>query len=75
MVKVMHKKLGEKFYKRKGKVLECKDCYTAVVEMLESGDIIKIDQAHLETVIPAIGKYSLSSDRVITLDRLYIQFA
>ncbi len=55
-MKVLHKKLGDKFYKRKGKILECKGRYMAVVKMLETGDIIKIDQAHLETVIPAIGK-------------------
>ncbi len=56
MVKVLHSKLGERFYKKKGVVREVKELFTAVVEMLETGDKIKIDQAHLETVIPAIGE-------------------
>ena len=32
------------------------DKYTAVVSMLDTGAKLKIDQAHLETVIPAIGE-------------------
>lgn len=55
-MKVVHKKLGERFYKKKGVVREVKELFTAVVEMLETGDKIRIDQAYLETVIPAIGK-------------------
>ena len=31
------------------------DKFGAVIKMLDSGDKIKVDQAHLETVIPAIG--------------------
>lgn len=31
------------------------DKYGAVIKMLDTGDKIKVDQAHLETVIPAIG--------------------
>ena len=58
MVKVMHKKLGDRFYKKKGVVTEVKEHFTAVVEMIETGDKIKIDQAHLETVIPAIGEFT-----------------
>lgn len=56
VVKVVHKKLGERFYRRKGVVEEVKDLYTAMVRMIDSGDKLKIDQAHLETVIPAIGE-------------------
>ena len=59
MVKVMHKKLGDRFYKKKGVVTEVKELFTAVVEMIETGDKIKIDQAHLETVIPAIGEFTV----------------
>ncbi len=29
--------------------------YTAVVKMIDSGDKLKLDQSHLETVIPAPG--------------------
>lgn len=31
------------------------DRYTAVVKMIDSGDKLKLDQTHLETVIPAPG--------------------
>ena len=30
--------------------------YVAVVKMVDSGDKVRVDQAHLETVIPAIGQ-------------------
>lgn len=59
VVKVVHKKLGEKYYKKKGIVKEIKDLFTGIVQMLETGDVLKIDQAYLETVIPALGKYVL----------------
>ena len=55
-MKVVHKKLGERYYRHKGVVEEIKDLYTATVRMIDSGDKLKIDQAHLETVIPAIGE-------------------
>ena len=55
VVKVLHKKLGEKFFKKKGVIVEVRDKYTGIVRMLDTGNKIKIDQAHLETVIPAIG--------------------
>ena len=55
-MKVVHKKLGERYYRCKGVVEEVKDLYTATVRMIDSGDKLKIDQAHLETVIPAIGE-------------------
>ncbi len=53
---MLHRKLGERFYKKKGVVTEVKELFTATVEMLETGDKIRIDQAHLETVIPTIGE-------------------
>lgn len=56
IVKVIHQKLGEKYYKRKGVIEEVQDLYTAVVRMLDTNDKLKIDQTHLETVIPMIGK-------------------
>lgn len=33
-----------------------KDKYGAVVKMVDSGDKLKLDQTHVETVIPAPGK-------------------
>ncbi|KAJ8047098.1 DNA/RNA-binding protein KIN17 [Holothuria leucospilota] len=56
VVKVVTKRLGEKFFKKKGVVQELRDPYTAVVKMIDSGAKIKMDQIHVETVIPAIGR-------------------
>ncbi|XP_069085365.1 DNA/RNA-binding protein KIN17 isoform X2 [Pleurodeles waltl] len=56
IVKVVTKKLGDKYHKRKAVVKEVIDKYTAVVKMVDSGDRLRLDQAHLETVIPAPGK-------------------
>ncbi|KAG8515918.1 DNA/RNA-binding protein KIN17 [Galemys pyrenaicus] len=53
IVKIITKKLGEKYHKKKGIVKEVIDKYTAVVKMIDSGDKLKLDQTHLETVIPA----------------------
>ena len=55
VVKIVAKKLGQHYYKKKAVVEEVIDLYTAVVRVQELGDRIKIDQAQLETVIPAIG--------------------
>ncbi|KXJ74463.1 hypothetical protein RP20_CCG013554 [Aedes albopictus] len=59
VVKLVSKSLGEKFYKEKGVVLDVIDRYRAKIKLLETGDKLKVDQAHLETVIPAIGKQVL----------------
>uniref|UniRef100_A0A672TC93 DNA/RNA-binding protein KIN17 n=1 Tax=Sinocyclocheilus grahami TaxID=75366 RepID=A0A672TC93_SINGR len=56
VVKVITKKLGEKYYKKKAVIREVQDKYTAVVKIIDSGDKLKLDQSHLETVIPAPGK-------------------
>lgn len=56
IVKVIHKKLDDRYYKKKGEVLDVKDKFEAIVEMIDTGDKLKIDQDHLETVIPNIGK-------------------
>ncbi|NXJ08985.1 KIN17 protein, partial [Odontophorus gujanensis] len=56
IVKIITKKLGEKYHKKKAVVKEVIDKYTAVVKMIDSGDKLKLDQTHLETVIPAPGK-------------------
>ncbi|NXO67649.1 KIN17 protein, partial [Phainopepla nitens] len=55
-VKIITKKLGEKYHKKKAIVKEVIDKYTAVVKVIDSGDKLKLDQTHLETVIPAPGK-------------------
>lgn len=56
VVKVTLKRLGEKYYKKKAYVKDVQDLYTGVIKMLDSGDVLKVDQTHVETVIPAIGK-------------------
>jgi adenylate kinase family enzyme len=45
VVKVMAEEL-EDYYKRKGEVVAVADQYVAHVEMLDSGDVLRIDQVH-----------------------------
>jgi DNA/RNA-binding protein KIN17 len=56
VVKIVTNKLGEKYFKKKAVVLDLADKYTGVVKLMESGTEIKLDQAHLETVLPSLGK-------------------
>ena len=56
VVKIVTKSLGEKYYKQKARVREVVERYTAVLSLLESGAKVKVDQDHLETVVPALGK-------------------
>ncbi|XP_032361757.1 DNA/RNA-binding protein KIN17 [Etheostoma spectabile] len=56
VVKVVTKRLGERYHKKKAVIMEVRDKYGAVVKMIDSGDKLKLDQNHLETVIPAPGK-------------------
>lgn len=58
VVKIVTLKVGEKYYKKKGIVTKVENPYQAIVKMIDTNDKIRIDQAHAETVIPAIGKYS-----------------
>lgn len=54
VVKVMTKSLGSDYYKQKAVVQEVFDKYRAKIKLLESGEKFKIDQEHLETVIPKV---------------------
>ena len=56
VVKVVTPKLGEKYYRKKGVVVDVVDKYSGVVRMLDNGDGVRVDELHLETVIPALGK-------------------
>jgi len=56
IVKVITSKLSEKYSKKKGIIIKVENRYQAIVKMIDTHDKIRIDQAHLETVIPAIGK-------------------
>jgi len=56
IVKIITKSLGDKYYKKKGRIVEVIDDFAAVVVLNESGAKLKLDQEHLETVIPSIGR-------------------
>lgn len=56
VVKIITKSLGDKFYKQKGVILEVIDKYVGKIKLLDSNEKVKIDQEHLETVIPVVGK-------------------
>jgi len=56
IVKVMNKKVADgSYYGKKGTVIGVVDLYVGIVQMLDSNIKLRVDQAHLETVIPAIG--------------------
>ena len=55
VVKILNKKVGNgKFYQRKAVVLEVIDKYVGELNVLECNTILRIDQEHLETVIPKV---------------------
>eukprot|EP00928_Gymnodinium_smaydae_P036725 TRINITY_DN25624_c0_g6_i1.p1 TRINITY_DN25624_c0_g6~~TRINITY_DN25624_c0_g6_i1.p1 ORF type:complete len:471 (+),score=89.39 TRINITY_DN25624_c0_g6_i1:79-1413(+) len=55
--KVMHQDLGGgKYYRKKGKVEKVHDRFSADVRMVDTKDLIRLDQEMMETVIPGIGK-------------------
>ena len=60
VVKILNKKVGNgKFYQRKAVVLEVVDKYVGELNVLECNTILRIDQEHLETVIPKVRKENL----------------
>ncbi|CAG2115124.1 unnamed protein product [Medioppia subpectinata] len=65
VVKIVTDSLGEKYYKRKGVVEKVEDKYTCVLRVLDTNDVLKLDQKHVETVIPQIGR------KVLVLRGLY----
>jgi len=56
VVKVVTKSLGDKYYKKKGWVKEVIDDFAALVVTTETGAKVKLDQDHLETVVPGEGR-------------------
>lgn len=56
VVKVVTESLGGKYYKKKGVIVKVIDKFCAKIRMLDSDNKLKLDQAHLETVIPAVGR-------------------
>lgn len=55
IVKIITSKLGEKYYKKKGIVIEVNNRYYGTIKMIDTNDKIRINQVHVETVIPVIG--------------------
>uniref|UniRef100_A0A1B6HNE3 DNA/RNA-binding protein Kin17 WH-like domain-containing protein n=1 Tax=Homalodisca liturata TaxID=320908 RepID=A0A1B6HNE3_9HEMI len=56
VVKIVTDSLGEKYFKKKGVVIKVIDKFCGKVRLLDSEVKLKLDQAHLETVIPAVGR-------------------
>ena len=84
VVKIITKRLGEKYYKSKGVISEITDesCFVGKVNLKSpeevEGHVLKIDQEHLETVIPAIGKEVVilkgkHAGKVVTLKKVRIE--
>lgn len=59
VVKVMSNQLQD-YYKKKGVIRSLPDQYVAEVEMLDSGDVLRVDQAELETVCITLSQGHLS---------------
>lgn len=56
VVKVLNKKLADgAYHKQKGTIVKVIEKLTAEVEMSKSGDVLRIGQAELETVLPSVG--------------------
>lgn len=56
VVKIVTKDLGKDYFKAKGVVESVFDTYGAKVKLLKSGKKLKLDQSHIETVIPQVGR-------------------
>jgi len=56
IVKIITKSLGDKYYKKKGRIVEVIEDFAATVVLTDSGAKLKLDQEHLETVIPSVGR-------------------
>lgn len=56
VVKITTKSLGDKYYKKKAVVEKVVDKYCAHVKLTDDDTRLKLDQNHLETVIPAAGR-------------------
>lgn len=67
VVKILNKKVGNgKFYQRKAVVLEVIDKYVGELNVLECNTILRIDQEHLETVIPKVNDAIFSCYLILT---------
>ena len=53
VVKIVARSLGDKYYKKKGYIIDVIDDFAAMVQVLEGGRL-RLDQDHLETVVPQV---------------------
>ena len=59
VVKIKNKKVGDgKFYKMKAVVVRVIEQFVGEVSILENSTVIRIDQDHLETVLPKVSQTS-----------------
>merc|ERR1711953_1199955 len=56
VVKIMTKSLGDRYYKKKGRVVEVIDDFAALVQLKDVTAKVRVDQDDLETVIPNVGR-------------------
>ncbi|XP_013139261.1 PREDICTED: DNA/RNA-binding protein KIN17 [Papilio polytes] len=56
IVKIVTKSLGDKFFKRKAVIERVVEKYAAHVKLVDDNVKLKLDQNHLETVIPSSGR-------------------
>ena len=56
MVKILAKSLGDRYYKKKGRVVDVIDDFAALVQLQDVGAKVRVDQDDLETVIPNVGR-------------------
>ena len=56
VVKITNKKVGDgKYYKKKGVIISVIDKYVGELSVLDCNAVLKLDQDHMETVIPKVG--------------------
>lgn len=53
IVRINSRQPGSKYYQQKGRIEWVESSTTCMVKMLNSGEQIRVNECHLETVIPA----------------------
>ena len=56
MVKILTKSLGDRYYKKKGRVVDVIEDFAALVQLKDVAAKVRVDQDDLETVIPNVGR-------------------
>lgn len=67
IVRIVTKQLGSEYYEKKARIESIESPgYAAIIKLLSNGDLIRVDERHLETVVP-----SKSGSKVMILKGLY----